>query len=620
MARIRNVCLALAALIAVSSCVPGNPIDVTITSPAHGDFSTASSILVTGTTTRNAAVFQLAVNGVAVPIQPDKTWSTTISLNPSEVFNPVYAVLTRTSDGATWTDRIVVIAGDSVADGAFSDQSIALRINDSGLDEVEPLVASLAGGSLDIETILVANNPVATTVVCIIPNPFGGCLVDVTVEVFARDVTNSSPGGPGIANFASFALDVDAMTNFAAGDITINNLYVEYDSDGVDCKGVIHDTVTDIVGDYELKPDAVDPSNIDVNLIGAIDVQFTSFQNTIVGGVCDFPVIGDIIQLIIGNVQPLVEQGFEDGLSDPDGSGPLDSPIAEGIETALAGVELSGPIGESLGVSLETPLFDVFEDVDGITLDSNSRITAAMPDPTAPDFTASYHVPETFPTFGATTPVGGLPYELGLCISTSAFNQLLKAEVESGLLATDLTQIDIGFGLQTITSTSLAVVLPAFGLNLPPDTPLILRIQPTLAPVVTGNVGPASELAEMRLGQLQIDALTVGPPEQLQLSVALDFVTGLDFSFDNLTGELVPALSAPLPSNITSVILDNPIGENPLFVELVLPSFIAPILPTLGDSLGSFPLPDFLGLSLSGVEVSRQGQFMSVFLDLTPVP
>ena len=43
-------------------------------------------------------------------------------------------------------------------------------------------------------------------------------------------------------------------------------------------------------------------------------------------------------------------------------------------------------------------------------------------------------------------------------------------------------------------------------------------------------------------------------------------------------------------------------------------------LPSLADSLGSFPLPTFLGLQLLGVEVERQGQFLSLFLDLVPAP
>ena len=66
----------------------------------------------------------------------------------------------RVSDGKTLSrKRIVVIAGQSVADGDFSLDAVALRINDSGLDQLEPLIAS--GVSIDPATLL----PVGTTVI-----------------------------------------------------------------------------------------------------------------------------------------------------------------------------------------------------------------------------------------------------------------------------------------------------------------------------------------------------------------------------------------------------------------------------------------------------------------------
>ena len=594
----------VALLLGLGTACDFSPIEVKITSPGHGVFTTASSILVTGTASRNRAIFQLTVNGVPVPIQPDKTWSTTIPLSQADINNPVFAELTRTTDGATWTDRIVVIAGDSVADGGYSPQSIALRLNDRALDKMEPLLESLAAASFDLQALLLAANPVATTEVCIIPDPFGGCLVSVTVVV---NVTSAS--------YASLALDVDSMTNAVAADIVVSGLEINYDTDGIDCQGRITSTTTDVPGDFELKPDAGNPTNIDVNLLGTVDVTFSGFNNEFTGGICDFPVVGDIITLIIGNVQPLVEQGFEDALQDPDGAGPADSVVAEGIESGLAGIELAGPIGEALGVSLETPLFDVFEDVDGVTLDSDSRITASLPDPSAPDLAASYHVSEPFPSFGPNTPAGH-SYELALCVSTSAFNQLMKAEVESGVLAADLTEIDLGFGTAPITAGALAVVLPSFA-SLPPSTPMIVRITPTLAPIVSGNPGPAGELAELRAAQLIVEALEAAT-EKLHLKLALDFKTGLDLALT--AGQLAPTLSQPPPTDITLAILENPIGENPLFIEFVLPSFLAPLLPLLGDSLGSFPLPDFLGQQLDLVgDATRNGEFMSLFTELVPV-
>ena len=47
----------------------------------------------------------------------------------------------------------------------------------------------------------------------------------------------------------------------------------------------------------------------------------------------------------------------------------------------------------------------------------------------------------------------------------------------------------------------------------------------------------------------------------------------------------------------------------------MVPSVIA---VGLASSLGAFPLPSFLDLGLQGVEVSAEGEFMSLFADLVP--
>jgi hypothetical protein len=118
------------------------------------------------------------------------------------------------------------------------------------------------------------------------------------------------------------------------------------------CLGAPCGNPVSIVGDYELEPDAVDPTAIDVNLLGSPGVSFTSFQNEFTSGLCDFPLFGDLIQLIIGDIEPTVVNGMRDFLADPDGGGPADAPIAEGIETALADISIAGPIGQSLGAIL----------------------------------------------------------------------------------------------------------------------------------------------------------------------------------------------------------------------------------------------------------------------------
>lgn len=608
--------LAVSNLAAVCGSKPLQP-EITITSPVNGSFTEAGSVLVTGVITDVIPGTEIVtVNDVVVPVTAG-AFSTTVTLDPAIIFNPIMAELDVTSNGKHRADRVVLVVGPSVVDGDFEDDSIALRLNDSGLDQVEPLVETLAGGALDFESFLIAANPVATMFQCIIPNPFGGCITGITITV---DVETADIGG--------FTLDVDSMTNFAAGDIAVSDILVTYDTDGIDCQGRITATSADILGDYALQADAVDPSSIDVNLDNAsLDVTFSSFNNEFTGGLCDFPLIGPLISLIIGNVEPLVDDGITSSLQDPDGSGPLDSPIADGIETALAGISITGPIGEALGVTLEAPLFDVLEDTAGITLGSDGRMVANIgtgvgqcdAPASAPDLPASYAEAETFPSFGATTPVGGLPYDLGICVSTGVFNQLLKAEIECGLLQTELTEFDFGFGPVPVTAGTLALFLPDFA-QLHPDEPMVIRVTPNLAPVVTSDPGPQGEIAGLRLGGLDVSlVIRAGlPNEILALRASVDLLAGLDLAFT--AGQLVPTIASVDAGDLTVALVDNPLEVNGAQVETVLGLLLPVVLPSLGDGLGAFPLPAFLGLELDGVEVSRNGEFLSIFADLNTVP
>jgi hypothetical protein len=598
-----------ACLLLVLACPKPPPVPH-IESPAHGTFTQAASVNVSGHVTGGLGqVADVLVNGVSVlPLGPDGAFAASVALDADAIFNPIVAEVVRTNDSRV-RDRITVIAGESVQDGDFSLMGVAMRLNDSGLDQVEPLVESLV--DFDIAELL----PVGTQVIdneCIGYDPlFGFCLGRVDVYV-------SSPA-PGIGGFA---LDVDSFTNFVGGDIFIDDLRVDLFVDGVsgiavDCGLRIDAATTSIIGDYGLSPDPVDPANIDVNQSGNVSVSFSQFDQEFTSGVCDFPLIGDLIQAIIGNVEPTVRTGLEDFLNDPDGTGPQDGPIADAIEVALAGIEIAGPIGQAIGVNLEAPLFDVFEDVQGITLDSDARITAMLPDPAAPDLLASWHVTEPFPSFGPTAPVSGLPYDLGLAISTSAFNQLLKAEIESGLLIGSITELDLGGGPIPLTGGFMAALVPQFS-ALDPTTPLRIDLAPTLAPIVTGADGPLGEQAEFRVSHLLVSIVTDDPTQTLLLEFAVDATLGLDVDFQN--GELVFGLGTLLSQNLGVTILKNTLSADEPYLEGLLLTLLPPLFPSLADSLGTFPLPDFLGLQLDLVEVGKSGEYLSLFVNLNPVP
>src|SRR5690606_6418022 len=152
------VVLAAAALLVGSAC--NKPAKIFIDSPAHGSFTTAAQTTLTGHVQPMRQGLQVDVNGTVVPLQPDGTWAVTMPLDASAVTTPFVATLTQVSNGRQLSrKRIVVHRSASVADGAFSNNGVALRINDSGLDQIEPVIQSQI--NLDLATLL----PVGTTVI-----------------------------------------------------------------------------------------------------------------------------------------------------------------------------------------------------------------------------------------------------------------------------------------------------------------------------------------------------------------------------------------------------------------------------------------------------------------------
>lgn len=588
-------------------CGEGPP-QIVISSPVNGTFTTASSVVVTGALLYVDAedIADVTVNGVSMlPLGPGQTFSTTVNLDPSAIINPIVAEVVA-HGGSTLRDRVSVMRGDSVADGAFSQEGIALRINESGLDAIEPLVTSLV--PLDLASLV----PPGTLVVdnyCYQDSIFG-CLGRV-------DATISGSPPPSLG---SFGIDIDPMTNFVAGDITLFDLFfranvVAVTGIGFSCAIDITASTTVIAGDYGMQPDATFPDEVDVVQLGNVAVAFGNFNDStncsgFLGGIVEF-----FIGIFVSDLQnDLVRPGLENFLNAVDGNG--NTATASALESALAAIEITGPIGEAIGVNLEAPMFDITEDTNGITLGSDARITASLPLPEAPDLTESYSVTQPFPTFGPLSP-NNIPYDLGICISASAFNQLLKAEIESGLLITSISEFDFGTGLQPLTAGLLAAILPPFGL-LDPLEPLRIDLVPTAAPILSGQIGPAGELATLEMPHLVVSIVPVVEPETLLLQGVVDAELGLDADF--IGGELAFLLSAPQAEDISITLLENPFRVSEATLDALLPGLLALAVPTLSDSLGTFPLPDFLGLQLGLVDVDRNGEFMSLFFDLTPAP
>ncbi|MGH0029218.1 MAG: hypothetical protein ACQGVC_05475 [Myxococcota bacterium] len=586
-------CLALPLLL---SC--GQQASVTILSPVHGAFVTGTHVTVSGQMTEWDKFFGVQVNGIAVPL--DDTFQVDVPIDPAAIFNRI-TVEGATRSGAVRRHTIVIVAvdgttSDFVVDGDFSSEGVALRLADTGLGQITPIVESLSTDALDVSDLITSQNPIAQ-------GSFSG--ISYTANVVE-------------VGFGGFGLSADAMATGLDTDIQIDDFFLEVDLDlgwlG-SCTLEIETAAANLTGSYDLSPLAADPSYVDVSLVSAVGVQLSGFTSQFVSGICDDPLIGDIVNLIIGQgqIQQLMQDGFEQNLADPDGSGPLDSPLAAAIETALAGVSIAGPVGEAVGGMLDAPIVSIAEELDGTTILADAAIFATQPHPDAPDLPASYGTPGVLPPFGATTPVGGVPYGMAFAISNSAMNQLLKTQIENGLLRQELTEF---LGLP-LTAGVLALAIPSFGV-LPPSTPLVIGIEPTLAPVFTGNPGPSGEFAELRIGALEVNVRAAGSPQPI-LGLQVGLNAGLDLAFT--TAGLEFSLATPPGNELDIVVTRNTLEANEAQLVFTFQNLFPLFAPELENAIDAFPVPSLLGLELEPLEVAQLGGgYIGLFANLVQTP
>ena len=277
------------------------PLNITITSPNDGDFNNAGVVTVTGTINRANTNHTVDVNGIPAPVLADRTWSVDVTLDSVAVFNTLKATVTNSINPA-FTDKaiVTVIAGDSLDENELALDAVAVRINESALDGLQPLIESLV--SFDIASLV----PPGTLVLddyCY-QDSFLGCLGRVDVRI-----SGSPP--PSIDSF-TFALDSEA--GFIEVDPTLNNLEVTANVDSVtgipfSCTVDIDAATTTIASDINLEPFAPDPTNVDAIQLGGVGISFTQFNDDtdcagFLGGIVEF-----FIGLVVGSFEGLVRDG-----------------------------------------------------------------------------------------------------------------------------------------------------------------------------------------------------------------------------------------------------------------------------------------------------------------------
>ena len=100
------------------------------------------------------------------------------------------------------------------------------------------------------------------------------------------------------------------------------------------------------------------------------------------------------------------------------------------------------------------------------------------------------------------------------------------------------------------------------------------------------------------------------------LELVLDFRTGVGMTLAG--GGLAFTFDPPAAGDLSATITKNPNHLPESIVQQVFTQLTPQVFASVQDVLPSFPLPQFAGLNLSLVEISRVGSGFVLFADLVP--
>ena len=371
-----------------------------------------------------------------------------------------------------------------------------------------------------------------------------------------------------------------------------------------------------ITASFALSPSA-DRSSVDANQLGDVELALGGFQFAFTSGPCADSLLGPVIQARgAAQIEPLVRQSFVELLADPDGGGPQDAVLADAFEVALAAFDVPTALGQTLSADVDARYSRIVTDADGLSFSLDAALTSLEQLPGAPVLPGSFALEETPPSFPALTPALGLPYGLGLGISPSAFNQVLTAQIEGGLLRQDGDEIDIGIGHPLPLDTGLlGVYLPE--LSHLPKAAVVVQLRPTQAPLITGEPGPEGELLSLRTGGLRVRFWL--PAQQrafLDLAVDLELGADLEFGEDGLgfhIGTFHPELAKVQ-------VVSDAVGFSAQHLDDLVAALFPLSLPLVEEALGTFVLPPVAGIPLQGIEAGNVDGSIGLFLDFAEAP
>ncbi len=647
-------------------------------SPAMGSFHELSSptpgspsddVLVTGKFRYEGlaaadAVVELYVNGIlGSPIQATVhdtnpvTFSAAVPIDyrvpgadAEPHLNTVIAVLTDSTNNAFQRRaHVTLVVGEDPGEqwNASTENGIALRLAQPGLDAIADFVAPTVTGSLD----LTALEGTSFGGLCFPEiDPTQDCVTEggLPIDVFVETVTHGEPSvditpSAGVTHLgvALPALEVDfklhdpftppgAPLIYCEGTVTIDPLMVDAQLDQTPASPQIDVTQTNLAVafgtftvDFTLGPCAY--STFEAYLVGTLGADFEASALTLVA----------------------------DSLNPPGGG----SVIADAVEAEINALGIAQAIEPTLMMDLNSSIVAIDEDVDGIRYMVDTAAVAndtlcaqgQLFDGACPALPPErFRVPVSPPVWGALSP-GALPFDLGIGLSDSFMNQLFAGFVETGGLSGEITEdpsCDDGTptGSPTLTGACLfGTIPPELQNDIAPTDAMSIRYSPTAAPILTGSAGPLTSQSALQLAGMVME-LRRGPALLVRgilrlnggISAVIDdpyaggviyppgFVPDTKLEFDIETCSGTPTCAPDASFTTIEAYLTTPLAQwipPTALVDLFIAngSFLEQeILPKLTNAIAAFDLPTLLGFGLGPVESVRDQGFTGLFLELVP--
>ncbi len=215
--------------------------NILLAEPLQGSFTTASETLVSGQVElMDLSGAVLTMNGHVVPLAADGAFSHLIALDAERIFNPVLVDLT-VADNIVARRRLVVIVGTALPETSLAPESLATRLTDRGLDQLDQL--AIRALNLDITEFL-PPGPLFSEELCVeIP-----LLPDICTDVAVTIDDNPAP------RFGSVELALDADVNQVNQELTLRDLFVsaEVEAEAISCTVTVNADALQINGAIHL--------------------------------------------------------------------------------------------------------------------------------------------------------------------------------------------------------------------------------------------------------------------------------------------------------------------------------------------------------------------------------